>query len=81
MAMAARRSCEGPEVQPDGGEQHGLVDALGVHVGQAGRRVRASGVSLSRGRNDDASEKRPPGVASVPSGTARISVPSTTTCS
>ena len=35
----------------------------------------------SRGRNVAGSQKRAPGVASVPSGTARISVSPTTTCS
>ena len=82
MADGGGGVVDGPEVQPDRGVEHGLVDALGVHVGQPGHRVatrRAGprpGGGTSRGRR-----RRSPGVARVPSGTARISVPPTTTCS
>ena len=37
------------EVQPEGGVEHGLVDALGVHVGQAGHRVAATGLGVGQG--------------------------------
>ena len=48
-ATAAGRSVEGPEVQADRREEHGLVDALGVHVGEPGHGVRATGQRLLQG--------------------------------
>ena len=37
------------EVQPDGRVEHGLVDALAVHVGQPGHRVAAAGLGVGQG--------------------------------
>ena len=44
-----RRVLHHREVQPDGRVQHGLVDALAVHVAQPGHRVRSAGLGVGQG--------------------------------
>ncbi len=44
----AVRVGDGREIQPDGGVEHGLVDALGVHVGQAGCGVPPAGLGVGQ---------------------------------
>ena len=44
-----RRVLHHREVQPDGRVQHGLVDALAVHVVQAGHRVRSARLGVGQG--------------------------------
>ena len=76
-----RRVLHHREVQPDGRVQHGLVDAL---ASMSRRRATGSdppGWASASGRKVAGSSKVEPGRASVPSGTARISVSPTTTCS
>ena len=73
-----RRVLHHGEVEPDGRVQDGLVDALAVHVVQAGDRVGPAGLGLGQGAEGGGSSKVEPGRARVPSGTARISVSPTT---